>query len=154
MRLRVCKGAAFIHGNLLSFYFSFLQKRAKALFRGGRLAFLQKLCKTLCRGETMHFFLDLQEKSSKKEGSDACVRSQSCRLIAAPINCPARIFRLPCIRWKDRFRLYPEERRFEIWQPRRFCQFDWRVGAYPSLSRRHGLANRNPTIVCDIQIFV
>ena len=46
---------------------------------------------------------------------------------------------------KDRFRLYPEERRFEIWQPRRFCQFDWRVGAYPSEHLAHASARRMGT---------
>ena len=46
---------------------------------------------------------------------------------------------------KDRFRLYPEERRFEIWQPRRFCGFDWRVGAYPSARLAHASARRMGT---------
>ena len=44
------------------------------------------------KGETMHFFLFLKEKSSKKEANERAARPP------APINGPARAYLLPNVR--------------------------------------------------------
>ena len=102
-------------------YLAFLQKGSKTLWKEGTFFLLRSRSMPFAKGERCSF-LCTKEKSQKKCATLQVDRSANQRSRKG-LFAPERTVRFGGLH------LYPKARLSEFRQPRRFCKFDWRVGA-------------------------